>query len=174
MNKWYVVTGGPATGKTTLLAELEKLGHTTLPEAARIIIDQGIAEGKTVAEIRADEAQFQLKILMHKRRTEKYHPEDMLTFFDRGMHDTLAYLKLRGFKLEKNIIDAMKSSRYKKVFLLEPLDTYQLDYARTETAHDAKRLNKLLYESYDEHGMTPIMVPALPVRERVSFVLNNI
>ena len=106
MNKWYVVTGGPATGKTTLLAELEKLGHTTLPEAARIIIDQGIAEGKTVAEIRADEAQFQLKILMHKRRTEKYHPEDMLTFFDRGMHDTLAYLKLRGFKLEKNIIDA--------------------------------------------------------------------
>ena len=46
-SSWYVITGGPSTGKTTLLEELAKRGYKTIPEVARVVIDEGIAAGKT-------------------------------------------------------------------------------------------------------------------------------
>lgn len=36
----YVLTGGPGTGKTTLLKELAKRGYQTVPEAARLVIQE--------------------------------------------------------------------------------------------------------------------------------------
>jgi predicted ATPase len=173
-NNWYVITGGPSVGKTTLLSELEKLGHTTLPEAARIIIDQAIAKGQTLAELRADEERFQKDILKLKIKIEKTHPPELLTFFDRGMHDTLAYFKLHGFRLDKSTVQAMERFSYKKVFLLEPLAIYKNDYARTESAAQANRLNQLLHKVYTDHGMEPVVVPVLPVDERAQFVLSRI
>lgn len=35
---YYVLTGGPGTGKTTLLNELGQQGYITVPEVARDII----------------------------------------------------------------------------------------------------------------------------------------
>lgn len=174
MNNWHVITGGPSTGKTTLLAELEKLGHHTLPEAARIVIDNAIAKGLTVEELRKDEKNFQHIILDHKVQTEKQYPADRLTFFDRGMHDTLAYLQLKAFEIEDHVLKAMERARYKKVFLLDPLESYEKDYARTESAEESLKLNQLLRDAFAHYGMKPIAVPVLPPAERAQFVLQHV
>jgi predicted ATPase len=173
-NKWYVITGGPSVGKTTLLAELEKLGHSTLPEGARIVIDNGIVNGKTVQEIRADERKFQMDVLAHKIRTELKQPENALTFFDRGMHDTLAYLRLYDFDISEEVLEAMQNAQYQQVFLLEPLETYDVDYSRTESREEALKLNKLLADAYTEYGMQLISVPAMTPSERAKFVLAQL
>lgn len=173
-NNWFVITGGPSVGKTTLLAELEKLGHSTFPESARVVIDSGIAKGLTIDDIRNDERQFQMDVLAHKIRTELEQDKGSLTFFDRGMHDTLAYLRLFDLEVTDEVIEAMKNAGYKHVFLLEPLNIYTLDYARTESREEALRLNELLLEAYEEYGMKPTVIPALSPEERAQLILKHL
>jgi len=57
--KWYVITGGPCSGKTTIIKELRKIGYIVYPEAARIFIDKEIRKGRLLKEIRKNEAKFQ-------------------------------------------------------------------------------------------------------------------
>jgi predicted ATPase len=157
-----------------LLAELEKLGHKTIPEAARTLIDKAIAKGLTVEQLRADEKHFQENVLRLKAKIEAGHDKSELTFFDRGMHDSLAYLRHYGFKLETWIQQLIREAQYRKVFLLEPLDSYQPDYARTEDESFTKKLHQLLHEAYSEFGMKPIIVPPTSIEERAKFVLDNV
>ena len=42
---FYVITGGPGSGKTTVLAELMRLGHRCIPEDARAVIQEQVASG---------------------------------------------------------------------------------------------------------------------------------
>jgi predicted ATPase len=172
--KWYVITGGPSTGKTTLLAELEKLGYKTIPEAARTVIDQAIAAGQTVEELRADEKSFQDKVAKLKEKIEAELDRNVVTFFDRGMHDTLAYMRHYEFKIEDWVHDLLSKSTYDKVFLLDPLPNYEKDYARTEAENFVGSIQKLLHEAYTKFGMEPIQVPVLEVTERAKFVLKHV
>jgi len=60
---WYVITGGPASGKTTTVNLLTQRGYKTTIEHARHFIDTQRMEGKTVEEIRQNQAAFQAGIL---------------------------------------------------------------------------------------------------------------
>lgn len=173
-NKWFVITGGPSVGKTTLLNELERLGYATLPEAARTVIDEGIADGLTIDEIRADEFAFQDAVLQRKILIEHQLSPKQLTILDRGMHDSLAYLRSQHGTPNQTLLNACANSTYQKVFLLEPLDTYTIDYARTESPELAAQLTELLYAAYQEYGLTPIRIPAVSVQERVNLILQHI
>ena len=173
-NNWYVITGGPSTGKTSLLAELQKQGHKTLPEAARTLIDEALGKGIPVESLRADEKHFQEDVARLKEKVETTNDKAVLTFFDRGMQDTLAYMRHYGFDIADWVNELMRASHYKSVFLLDPLSTYQDDYARTEDRDFGKHLHKLLTEAYAEFGMKPVRVPAVNLRDRVAFVLDKI
>ncbi len=59
---WWVVTGGPSSGKSDLLSYIQfYYGHKVrvFPEAARVLIDLGRSRGQTTEQIRADEFYFQ-------------------------------------------------------------------------------------------------------------------
>jgi len=172
-NNWYVLTGGPSTGKTTLLAALGAHGYVTAPEAARQVIDEGLAKGLTVAQIRRDEAAFQQAIFALKMQLESQLSAAALTFLDRGMHDSLAYFRYYSYKPTPEMDKAFHASRYRKVFLLEPLPVFDRDYARTETGDFASRIQTLLFEAYAEYGMEPVTVPPVSVEQRVQFILQN-
>ena len=58
-NNWYVITGAPHSGKTSVLKLLEEKGYRVIYEAARIYIDQEIEKGRTIEEIRESELEFQ-------------------------------------------------------------------------------------------------------------------
>src|SRR6266568_2379991 len=91
MNKWYVITGGNSSGKTTLVNELARKGYRTVPEAARTLIDQAAAKGMSAKELRADEKRFHYDVARLKQKLEKELDPNEVIFFDRGMQDTLAY-----------------------------------------------------------------------------------
>jgi predicted ATPase len=173
-NNWYVVTGGPSTGKTTLLQILESKGHTVFPELARTVIDEAIAKGLSVEQIRKDEKKFQMEVLKRKQEVEAKHKPDVITFFDRGMHDTLAYMRSYGWEIEKKLEKEVYKSKYRKVFLLDMLPKYEKDYARIEDDKFKRKINQLLYSAYEEAGIEVVSVPAMPIMERADFVLKHI
>lgn len=173
-NMWYVVTGGPSTGKTTLLNELKKQGFAVVPEAARTLIDRALQSGQTVEALREDEQKFQEDVAQLKFEIEQNLDPTTPTFFDRGMQDTLAYLEQNKLPTKPWIYDYMRRSSYEKVFILESLGTFEEDYARTETSQFTTEIHHKLIDAYSTYGMTPVIVPALSVKQRVNFVLENV
>ena len=169
---WYVVTGGPSSGKTKIIERLAFLGYKIVSEAARNIIDLELSKGKTIKEIRADERQFQRKILKQKLKVEDKIPSKQLTFFDRGIPDSMAYYQLYNQDISE-VLAACKKRRYKGVFLLELL-SYENDYARIEDEKKAVRLGKLIFESYSKLGYSVIRVPVGSITKRVKFILNKL
>jgi len=182
---WWVITGGPSTGKSTLLERLSKRGYQITEEAARQIIDEEMARGKTLEEIRRDELVFQERALRRKEEIEDNLQPDDLVFLDRGIHgDTFAYValsdlvdkenpKYRSFETYPREVVSVLKRRYKGVFLLDRLP-YQKDYARSEDDHQAKMVNPLLSAFYRHFGYEPVIVPVLPIAERIQFVLNHV
>lgn len=172
-NNWYVITGAPCSGKTTLLDKLEKKGHKVFYEWARIYIDQEMAKGRSLKQIRRDEFAFQKKILQLKIDFEKKLSRKKLIFMERGIPDSTAYIKMCGIKKDRDLKKAVKNCSYKKVFLLE-LIGYEADYARTENQEEAKQIEYLLEKSYADIGIKVIKVPKISVDARVKFVLENL
>ena len=54
--EFIVITGGPCSGKTTIIQALAEAGHTPVPEAAPALI-----EAPALANLRAGPQEFQLQ-----------------------------------------------------------------------------------------------------------------
>lgn len=168
-----MITGAPSSGKTTIIKLLEKKGYKVLYEIARLYIDRELKKGKTIQQIRKDEAAFQKNILDQKAYFEnKLNPKE-ITFLDRAVPDSIAYYELVGVPKDKYLENAVKKTFYKKIFLFEGLD-FEKDYARTESEDEVKKLEKLLLEAYRKLSFPVIKVPKMSVQKRVKFILDNL
>jgi predicted ATPase len=172
-HNWYVLTGGPGSGKTTLIKELKKRGHNTIKESARYYIEKQLAKGLSLKEIRKDERSFQEAVFRQKQIIHDALATDAITFFDRGYHDTLAYLKYYDHKIASFISETCKGITYKKVFLLDMLP-YVKDSARIENQATALKLHQALAYAYQESGHDIIKVPVMPIQARTDFILNEV
>lgn len=170
---WYVVTGAPSSGKTTILKLLKKKGYSVLYEVARIYIDQELKKGKTIKQIRRDEGEFQRKILDLKIQYENKLDPKKMTFLDRAIPDSLAYYKLIGLPGDKYLKNAAKKNSYKKIFLFERLD-FEKDYARTESEEEIKKLESLLEKTYKQLRIPIVRVPKMSIEKRLKFILENL
>ena len=173
INNWYVITGVPSSGKTTLLEVLEKKGYKVFYEWARILIDREMKKGKTLKEIRKDEVAFQREVLKLKIDFEKKLSLRQLVFMERGIPDSIAYMKMCGVTKDKVLEKAVKTCHYKKVFLLDPIK-YALDYARTESQEEAMLIDDLLEKSYTDLDIEVVRIPKMFVSKRVNFILKHL
>lgn len=168
-NNWYVITGAPCSGKTTLIEALEREGFSVVPEVARMLIDSEIIKGRTIQEIRSDEKIFQDAVLAMKYEIEKSLPVESVTFFDRGIPDSLAYYELHNFPITDIDRKKILHSNYKKIFILDYIPLVQ-DYARTETVEEQKQLDHLLEKAYRDCRIEIVRVPLMSVPKRVAYV----
>lgn len=172
-NNWYVLTGGPGSGKTTLTTALKNRGYQTLAESARYYIEEQWARGLSTVQIRANEQSFQEAVFQHKQKMHQKTDPEILTFFDRGYHDTIAYLEYHRQTIASFITKTCNQTKYKKIFVLDMLP-YNQDKARIETQTTAQKLHKALIKTYQAYGQELISVPVMTVPERVEFVLNHL
>ncbi|MBZ9572024.1 ATP-binding protein [Patescibacteria group bacterium] len=172
VNNWYVITGGPSSGKTTVLNELAKLGYITIPDAARALIDKEMSEGKTLEEIRKDEVEFQRKILKIKIGREKRIPKNKIVFFDNAIPCSIAYYQICGLD-SKEVIRLCQEQSYRKIFFLEQF-SFKKDYARAEDKQIANKLSKLLKESYENLGYEVIDISVMSTKNRVQKILAEV
>ena len=173
-NNWYVITGAPNSGKTSVVKLLEREGYIVEYEAARIYIDEEIEKGRSIKDIRRDELEFQKGILDLKIEIENKLPKDKIIFFDRAIPDSEAYYKLCGLEKDGYLEKAIEKSNYKKIFLFDLLP-YKKDYARTESEEEQKKIQELLEQTYRKLGVPVLVVPAMDSKEdRLVFILNNL
>jgi predicted ATPase len=170
---WYVITGGPSTGKTTIIDLLQKQGYSTTIEHARHYIDTMHDEGHTIEEIRSNKRKFQLGVLDMQIEQEASLKQEDIVFLDRAIPDALAYYKFLKLDYDEKLINAIKEVSYKKIFILDRLP-FKKDYARTENEEDQKIIHQFIIDEYKNLGFPIVFVPVLPPLERVEYLLNNL
>lgn len=173
-HNFYIITGGPGCGKTTLINELESQGYNCVPEAAREIIKKQMAENGNALPWKDTIA---YKKLMLDQSVKDYLAAnaDIITFFDRGIPDTLCYAKVLNMAITLEEDFAAKQYLYNKVFLLPPWkEIYTTDTERKQDWNEAVHTYELMKETYTEYGYDIIEVPKLTTLERVNFVIDKL
>ena len=170
---WYVITGGPGSGKTTTVNILKERGYITTFEHARHYLDTQRLKGKTIEEVRKNQSEFQLGVLDMQIEQENQILPEVLVFLDRAIPDALAYYRFLNLPEDEKLTEALLTVSYKKVFLLDCLPLVK-DYARNEDEIAQKKIHALLSEVYESLPFPVIHVPVLPPGERVDFILKNL
>lgn len=170
---WYVITGGPSSGKTTTVHLLHNRGYKTTIEHARHYIDTQRIAGKTVEEIRKNQIEFQTSVLNMQMEQEAYLLPDELVFLDRALPDSLAYYRFLDLPVAERLHDILKGVTYKKIFILDFLPLVN-DYARIEDEEAQQKIHSLITEVYESLPFPVIHVPVLQPEERVDFILKNL
>jgi len=168
----YVISGGPGTGKTSVIEELERLGHDVIGEAARIIAETDERfVGKSINEIDWDA--FHAAIIDWQKE-EFGKIGDRVVFIDRGLGDNLAYDKIHKVETSKEKLDFTNSFKHDKIFVLDFLDFYETDGLRDETKEEQEELHAAIIEAYENLGCEIVVVPFMSVADRARFILDKV
>lgn len=173
---FYVLTGGPGSGKTTVLNLLKSRGLATVPEAARVIIkNQMETDGDAVPW--GNTVRYSHLMLLHSivDFEEFFHLQTPI-FFDRGIIDALGYARLIEIPITSEMIEAANKYRYNVKVFLFPFwqEIYAKDSERKQDVDEAKRTFFALKKEYEKFGYKTVEVPFLTPQERAQWLLNNL
>jgi predicted ATPase len=171
-----IVTGGPGSGKTTLIAALQARGHATSPEAGRAIIrDQMEIGGHALPW--SDPRAFAEQMLSWDMRSYRMAiATHAITFFDRGIPDVVGYLRLLSLAVPPYMERAAELFRYaRRVFIAPPWnDIFESDTERKQTFAEAVSTHEAMMQTYAACGYELIALPTTTVAERVEFIERQI
>ena len=119
--KKVVITGGPGTGKSSIINELIKRNYTCFEEISRqVTLD---ARERGIEQLFLTEPLLFSELLL-KARTEQFleasNQETSLVFLDRGLPDVVAYMNYANSAYPQEFIDVCKAHVYDNVFVLAP------------------------------------------------------
>lgn len=174
-NHFFILSGGPGVGKTTTLNALQKDGWRCIREAARSIIRiQQSRNGKALPW--KNKERYKSLMLHHSIRDYEKASESKqrITFFDRGIPDTLAYARLEGLAISEDLRFSSRRYRYNTmVFIFPPWrDIYCTDKERKQSFEEVIITHETMVQTYKECGYDPVIVPKTTIPKRRDFILD--
>jgi predicted ATPase len=134
-DRFVVITGGPGSGKSTLIDALGARGFARTIEAGRAIIQEQVKSGGHAlpwSDPRAfAELMFEWELRSYRDAAEK----NGVVFFDRGIADVVGYLRLMALPVPAHMDAAVRSHRYhRRVFVAPPWpEIFAQDAERKQT-----------------------------------------
>lgn len=183
--KKYIITGGPHSGKSSVLKILEKKGIQVLHETARLIILEDQEKKKADPTYRhlypwEDQSIFCRRCHERQVKREKSLSGD-LVILDRSVIDNLAYAAVAGIELNPEIYkDIINAGYEKKVFLFELLDSYKTDRQRKDSEEQVKAVHRVLIKAYSDLGFEIINIPVFSddkdtnIQKRAETILEHL
>jgi len=177
-----IITGGPHTGKTTLLDAL-KAKHpdfTYVPEPATLVIEaehqrERSEEGYEGTFPWNNYAGFGPKVIAKSLELEKRLNSDGLIILDRSLIDTVAYARLNDCEhLLSELYKHIEEAQYKIAFLCDFVGSYQRSHIRSESPEEAQIIQKAIKIAYRESGIEVIDMPAMSLDERIALFENTL
>lgn len=171
-----VITGGPGTGKSTIIEQLIQMEFTCMPEISRTITKQAQLSG--IDQLFLKDPLLFSKMLLDGR-IEQYKSAESFksdkVFFDRGIPDIHGYMDYLGTNYPNIYTQKSHQFRYSHIFMMPPWkDIYKTDNERYESYEQSLIIYKYLIESYSQMDYSIIKVPEGSITDRVNFILNSL
>ncbi|HDE1582942.1 TPA: AAA family ATPase [Klebsiella pneumoniae] len=171
-----IITGGPGSGKSTVIDELTKRGYWCSTEAGRAVIQDQVRIGGDALPW-ADQAAFAELMLCWEMRS--WHEVEMLTescFYDRGVPDVAGYLYLSELPTPKHLKSAIAEFRYNRTVFIAPpwREIYVQDAERKQSFDVAVSTYLAMKETYQKYDYQLIELPCVSAEERADFILSEI
>lgn len=174
--RFIVVTGGPGSGKSTLIDALEREGDARSVEAGRAIIRDQVAIGGPALPWNDPELFAELMLCWEMRSYGMAQGRPGRVFFDRGVPDCIGYLRLTGLPVPAHMLRAAELYRYNRLVFLAPpwRQIFHRDTERRQDFAEAVRTFEALASTYADLGYELAELPCAPVEERRRFVLEKL
>jgi len=178
----YAIIGRPASGKTSIIKELEKRGESVVHEAATDWFASRISAGarEPWKEKSAILGIFELQL----ERERPHLSLDGRVFVDRGIFDGYAFAMGYGLAGTPTLVYINEvlnridlNQRYKAVFFILPYETNVSSLqteVRREDAQEAAKQEAAIYAIYCKHDNFIVVPGGLSPQERADFILEKI
>ena len=181
--KKIVITGGPGTGKTSIINALKNQDYYCFEEIIRTLTLEAKKEVDASSHISnpiafaKDPLDFNTRLL--NGRLEQFKQAEVLkeplVFFDRGIPDVLAYMDYFKQTYDGDFLNTCKINKYSHVYLLPPWKSiYKSDNERLETFEESVKIHVFLEQVYKNFGYNVTEVPFGTIEERTNFIINSL
>lgn len=176
MQRKVVITGGPGTGKSTLIDELGSRGYHCMPEISREITEMARKNG--IEQLFLKNPMLFSEMLLEGRENQYKKAssiETKLVFFDRGIPDVHAYMNYISIDYPEIYIEKSKLYRYDTVFIMPPWEEiYITDKERYENFEQSLAIYNHLRKTYHALNYKLIEVPLGDIALRTDFILDRL
>lgn len=174
--KKIVITGGPGTGKSTVIDHLIKMEFTCMPEISRTITKEAQETG--IDQLFLTDPLLFSKLLL-KGRINQYQEADLqnssAVFFDRGIPDIHGYMDYIGMTYPDLYKEKSNEHRYSTIFMMPPWrDIYKTDNERYESFEQSQIIYQYLIGAYEAMDYSIVTVPEGSISSRVDFILKSL
>jgi len=174
MQQKIVITGGPGTGKSTVIEELIKRNFKCMTEISREVTLNARKNGSE--QLFLTKPLLFSELLLEGRINQYIEAEkknEELVFFDRGIPDVHAYMNYISIDYPNTYVHKSNFYRYNYIFLMPPWEEiYISDNERYENFEQALAIHNHLERTYKELNYKIIEVPTGTVEARTNFILN--
>lgn len=170
MNKRYIITGAPGTGKTSLINALRQHGYSCYDEISRKIIIEEQKNGNDKTPW-GDLYGF-VDLVCQLTIQELNIPVKQNTFVDRGLPDAIAYLQAKSFAIPEYLLKFPFKTYYTTTVFLVPFweEIYVNDPQRPQSSQEALHIHNHILEVYQNLNFTIKILPKVTLTKRVDFI----
>ena len=175
-DRLFVLTGGPGSGKTTLIEALAATGIATSPEVGRAVIRAQLAAGGDALPWADQRAFADLMVVREVAAHQAALAGGIVTVLDRGVPDVAGFLRVSGLPVPVHVDAAARACRYNPRVFIAPFwaEIFTDDAERKQSPDVAEATFAVMVDTYRFYGYDLVELPRASVADRVKFIAERI